>query len=72
MLSKCRLGRWLSILKGLKIMLVNLSKRELQQLVDALNEQDCGLQSSEDIRLQLQEKLSSIIAACTCKEQNED
>ena len=54
------------------MMLVNLSKRELQQIVDALNEQDCGFQSSEDIRLQLQEKLSSIIAACTCKEQNED
>ena len=49
-------------------MLVNLTKREIQQIVDALDEQECGFQSSEDIRLQLQEKFKGIYDACTCKE----
>ena len=53
-------------------MLVNLTKREIQQLIDALNEQECGFQSSEEIRLQLQDKLNGIIDACTCKLQGEN
>ena len=53
-------------------MLVNLTKREIQQIIDALNEQECGFQSSEEIRLQLQDKLNGIIDACTCKLQGEN
>ena len=45
-------------------MLIDLSKREIQQLVDALDEQVCDLQSSEDIRAHLQYKFNKLIVAC--------
>ena len=49
-------------------MLVNLSKREihsLRELIAYNNDIDDELDEIYD-------KLSSIVAACTCKEQNED
>ena len=52
-------------------MLVNLSKREIEQIVDALDEQECGLKSSEDMRLHLYDKLSKLIDACECQAQKE-
>ena len=52
-------------------MLVNLSKREIEQIVNALDEQECGLQSSEDIRLHLCDRLSKLIDACECQAQKQ-
>ncbi len=45
-------------------MLIDLSKREIEQIVDALDEQVCDLQSSEDIRAHLQYKFNKLIVAC--------
>tara|TARA_B100000287_G_scaffold396304_1_gene411850 strand:- start:35 stop:223 length:189 start_codon:yes stop_codon:yes gene_type:complete len=62
-------------------MLVNLSKDQMQSLIILLEERIDDIDDNFDdvtpihLRGELQEianKLQGIIAACTCKEQNED